>query len=164
MSAPKGNKYYMNRQKNGRELIFSSPEELLEKCYPYFEWCDKNPWIKKDVIRSGVEVGKLIDIPTQRPYTIEGLCVHIGINRRSFDEYNAREDFFPVTTHVREIIEANQLEGAVVGAYNHNIIARKLGLTEKVDVTGEINANFLLSPMENKTIKLTFADNEDDIK
>jgi hypothetical protein len=36
---------------------------------------------------------------------------------------------------VREVVESNQLEGAIVGAYNANIIARKLGLKEHTDHT-----------------------------
>ena len=34
---------------------------------------------------------------------------------------------------------------------------------ERLDVKGEINANFRLSVIENKNIKLTFAHNEDDV-
>jgi hypothetical protein len=135
MSAPEGNKYYMNRKKHGRELIFKTPGLLLEKAYEYFNWCDENPWKIKEAIKSGAATGTIIDIPTQRPYTIENLCVYLGINKDTFSEYSKRDDFSVVTTHVREIIEANQLEGAIVGAYNPNIIARKLGLTEKTDVT-----------------------------
>jgi hypothetical protein len=34
------------------------------------------------------------------------------------------------------MIEANQLEGAIVGAYKENFIVRKLGLVEKTDLAG----------------------------
>jgi hypothetical protein len=135
MPASKGNKYYMNRGKNGREKKFSSPDKLLQKAYEYFEYCDKHPWKKSEAIKSGDKVGKIIKVPTQCPYTIEGMCVHIGINKDTFYGYEACEDFSDVITHVREVIEANQLEGAIVGAYNANIIARKLGLVEKTDLT-----------------------------
>jgi hypothetical protein len=40
---------------------------------------------------------------------------------------------------VREIIENNQFEGATVGTFNANIIARKLGLSEKQDLKSETN-------------------------
>jgi hypothetical protein len=138
MPALKGNKYYMNRGKNGREKKISSPEKLLQKACEYFEYCDKHPWKKNEAIKSGDKVGKIIKIPIQCPYTIEGLCVHTGISKRTFERYEACEDYCAVTTHVREIIEANQLEGAIVGVYNANIIARKLGLTEKIESKQEI--------------------------
>jgi len=163
MAAPKGNKYYMNRKKNGRERIFKTPQELLNKCYDYFHWCDENPWMKNDVIRSGERTGEIIKIPAQRPYSIETLCVYIGIAKRTFDEYSSREDFLPVTTHVREIIESNQLEGAIVGAYNHNIIARKLGLSDKTDITSggeKLEATFVLSVMNEGLTKTTFSNKE----
>ena len=35
---------------------------------------------------------------------------------------------------------------------------------ERVDVSGEVNANFQLSLIENRNIKLTFANNEDDVR
>jgi hypothetical protein len=140
MSAPKGNKYYMNRQKNGRERIFSSPEKFLHKAYEYFEYCNKHPWKKNEAIKSGEKVGKIIKVPTQCPYTIEGLCVYAGISKDTFYRYEARKGFSDVATHVREIIEANQLEGAIIGAYNPSIIARKLGLKEHTDHTTDGNS------------------------
>ena len=42
-------------------------------------------------------------------------------------------DFLTVITRIEQTIETQQFEGATVGAYNANIIARKLGLYELVD-------------------------------
>ena len=51
--------------------------------------------------------------------------------------YESHKDFFDIFTHVRDIIENNQFEGATVGAYDSRIIARKLGLIDKTE-----NKNF----------------------
>jgi hypothetical protein len=126
------------KKRRGRELKVKTPGEFLEKAYDYFKWCDENPWYKKEAIKGGDKVGTIIEIPTQRPYTVEGMCVFIGITRKTFTElYSVRKDFIPVTTHAREVIEANQLEGAIVGAYNPNIIARKLGLADKKEISAD---------------------------
>jgi hypothetical protein len=126
------------KKRRGRELKIKTPAEFLEKAYEYFKWCDENPWSKKEAIKGGDFAGTIISIPTQRPYTIEGMCVYIGINRKTFTElYSTRKEFIPVTTHAREVIEANQLEGAIVGVYNPNIIARKLGLADKKEISAD---------------------------
>ena len=145
MAAPEGNKFWKLRAKHGRNKIFESPSVFLESAYEYFESCDNNPWFKNEAIKSGERAGEIIPIPTQRPYTIEALCIFLQIDRQTFLNYENNEkykDFFEVFTHVRGIIENNQFEGATVGVYNANIIARKLGLTDKqekdVNLKGEV--------------------------
>lgn len=143
MAAPKGNKYYMNRTKDGRELIYSTPEELLEKAYSYFIWCDKTPLKRSEVLKGGVKAGKVVKISLDRPYTLVGMCNYLGISKRTFDNYEERKDYLPITTYIRDIIQQNQIEGAVVGNYNANIVARLLGLVDKQEVesTGGITIN-----------------------
>lgn len=137
MGALKGNSFWKLRSKHGRDKIFGTPEIFIESAYEYFEKCDINPWFKAEAVKSGHEVGKIIKVPTQKPYSIKGLCIFLGITEKTFSNYEKDEkykDFFQVFTHVRDIIENNQLEGATVGAYNANIIGRMLGLTDKIDV------------------------------
>ena len=70
--------------------------------------------------------------------SIESFCIFADITTQTFRNYesNSKEykDFFEVTTRIRTIIESQQFEGATVGAYNPNIIARKLGLVDKSDI------------------------------
>ena len=138
MGAPEGNQFWKLRAKHGRDKIFESPEQFKEAAYEYFEKADENPWLKMEVVKSGENAGQLLPVPTQKPYTIQGLCIFLGITEQTFFNYEKDEnykDFFEVFTHVRNIIENQQMEGATVGAYNANIIARKLGLTDKSNVT-----------------------------
>jgi hypothetical protein len=81
--------------------------------------------------------GVLIDIPTQTPMSLESFCLFSDISTETFRNYESTKDFIEVTTRIRGVIESNQFEGATVGAYNPNIIARKLGLADKqqTDVT-----------------------------
>ena len=152
MAAPKGNQYWKSRLKTGRELIFKTPSALLAKGYEYFEWADANAWIKNEAIKSGDSAGTIVGVPTQRPYTVEGFCVYAGISKSAFNDlYAHREGFVVIVTHIREVIEANQLEGAAVGAYNPSIIARKLGLKEQSDVTS--NGKDVFSSVKVKIIR-----------
>ena len=140
MPAPKGNQFWKLRTKHGRDKVYSDPDVLLSASYEYFETCNKNPWYKNDAVRSGKNVGKIISVPTQRPYTLVGLCVFLGITKQTWYNWKetASKDFIDIITHVEEVIQQNQLEGATVGAYNHNIIARLMGLADKQEHSGSL--------------------------
>lgn len=137
MSAPEGNQFWKARAASGREKIFSSPEELWRAACEYFQWCDDNPWHKNEAVKGGDLAGKIIKVPTERPYTITGLSVFLDIDQETFNNYSTKEgyeDFFGICTRIREVIYTQKFEGAAVGAFNANIIARDLGLKEKQDV------------------------------
>lgn len=140
MAAPRGNKFWKLRSKHGRDTLFASPDLLWEAVCEYFTWCDRNPWYKNEAIKSGENAGQIIKIPTQRPYTLSGLCLYLGCNQAYFRQFKERcsEDFSTIITRVEETIETQQFEGATVGAFNPNIIARKLGLVEKKEVDSSI--------------------------
>lgn len=139
MAAPAGNKFWQNRTRHGREKIFASAELMWAAAEEYFEWCDDNPWLKKEAIKSGEHSGTLIDIPTQRPYTLSGLCVYIGCNEAYFRTFKAQlpegeQDFNTVIGSIEQVIYTQKFEGAAVGAFNANIIARDLGLKDKQEI------------------------------
>jgi len=130
MPAPEGNQFWKNRTKDGRDKIYT-PDEILQKAHEFFQWCDENPWIKKDFVRGGESAGSIVNLPTARPYTLSGLCVFAGISMKTFQRYEKDKDFSPIITHIKEICYTQKFEGAAVGAFNANIIARDLGLTDK---------------------------------
>ena len=143
----KGNSMYNMRTTIGRAKLFETPEILLTESLKYFQWADNNPWIKKEQVKTPLKPYKdedgniqfppaIIDIPTQRPYTIEGLCLYLGIDTDTFLNYGKKDSYvayFGVIKYVRELIENNQLEGGMVGAYNPAIVIRKLGLKEQIE-------------------------------
>lgn len=141
MPAPKGNDFWTKRTKHGRKSIFQKPEVFWKVALEYFAWCQKNPWIKKEAIKSGERAGQLIDIPTERPYTLAGLCIYMNVGTHYLDQFKKSktaekdEGFSEIITRVEEIIRTQKFEGATVGAFNANIIARDLGLVDKKDHT-----------------------------
>lgn len=143
MAAPKGNQFWKLRSKHGRDTLFSTPEILWEAACEYFEWCDKKPWKKNEAVKSGDKSGKIIKVPTQRPYSMSGLCLYLGCNQSYFYQFKERcgEDFSNIITRIEDIIETQQFEGAVVGAFNANIIARKLGLADKKEIDGSMSVH-----------------------
>lgn len=153
MPAPKGNNYWSFRNKHGRSHAYT-PEGFWEEAVKYFTWMGKRTWVKKEAIKSGDSAGKLVSIPTSTPLSITSFCLFADIDENTFQRYEKAEgyeNFWAITRAIKQIIENQQFEGATVGAYNPNIIARKLGLVDKKEIEnkGEIAIN-----IDNKDAKL----------
>lgn len=132
--APKGNEFWKLRSKHGRDKLFSSHDLLWKAACEYFAWCSVNPWIKIDY--KGKDAEK-VEIPTARPFTLYGLCLYLGVNTKYFNDFKkaADQDFSEVITRIEEVIKMQKFEGAMVGAFNANIVARDLGLTDKQEIS-----------------------------
>lgn len=169
MAAPKGNKFWELRNKHGRDKLFASPELLWNAACEYFDWCKKNPWIKVEqakAISRPVQNKKtgdwtfppsIVEMPTERPLTITGLCLYLDCNSQYFNQFKKNlkktdEDFSLVIARIEEIIYTQKFEGAAVGAFNANIIARDLGLSDKVD-SRNTNFNYNSTEMSAEEIK-----------
>jgi len=127
-----GNNFWENRATHGRDLIFSSPEILWEASKEYFEMTAKRVWVKKDWVgKDAVEVMR----ESSPPFTISGLCLFLDICVNTWANYRNRTDFLPVITRIEQIMYTQKFEGAAIGAFNANIIARDLGLVDKVEKT-----------------------------
>ena len=142
MAAPKENQFWKLRSKHGRDKLFATSDLLWEAACEFFQWCDDNPWKKVEtkVKSTGTDITTM---PTARPYTISGLCLYLGCNVQYLSQFKAglpkeEEDFSLVITRIEQTIYTQKFEGAAVGAFNANIIARDLGLKDasKQEVSG----------------------------
>jgi hypothetical protein len=141
-----GNKWWKRRSKHGRDKIFQTPKIMLQAAYEYFDDNAKNPWYKKEVVKSGELAGSIIDVPAETPLSLRGLAMFWGVHTRYLEQFESDlseedranpEGFYAVITHIKDIIQRQQIEGATLGVYNGNIISRLVGLVEKTDVTSK---------------------------
>jgi len=152
MAAPKKNAFWKQRSKHGRDMLFASSELLWKAACDYFKWCDTNPWLKTEQLKKpvitksekGTQVQTIVEIPTARPYTLSGLCLYLGCSQSYFREFKSNppedsEDFLTVITRIEEVIYTQKFEGATVGVFNANIIARDLGLADKKEISGSVD-------------------------
>jgi len=130
--APEGNQFWKARSSHGRKPIFANPEELQEAALEYIDWVEANP-LEAVELTTYQGVSKLEKVPKMRPMTISGLCIFLDIDKSTWFDYAKKDDFSNVTTRVEEIIRTQKFEGAASGFLNPNIIARDLGLAEKID-------------------------------
>lgn len=143
MGAPAGNQFWKARATHGRSKIFNSPEKLWDSACQYFQWVEDNP-LEKAVVYQGVvsEQGE----PLMRAMTVKGLCIFLGVNSVYFNDFKSAldletdegKDFSKVLIDIREIIDVQKFEGASAGMLNSSIIARDLGLTDKKELSGDI--------------------------
>lgn len=125
-----GNSAWKTRKSSGRKPAFACPDVLEATCERYFEWCERNPMYRIELVKYEGK-GTLYSVPTMRPFTLAGLCNFLGISLTTWANYRKKPDFIGVTERISSIISAQQFEGAAVGIFNANIIARCLGLTAR---------------------------------
>lgn len=122
MSAPEGNQYWRLRAKSGAPRKYEDAESLWKDCDEYFE------------ARSAIHMNR-----QPLPFTLASLCLFLDITLETWHEWRrSRDDLSDVITRVDSIIRDQKLTGAMVGAYNHNIVARDLGLADKSEVEGRV--------------------------
>ncbi len=170
MAAPKGNEYWKQVRQfvEGTQKKYEKPVDLLNEAEKYFEWSDANPLKEEQIIpkpwKELDKDGKLIKhhshsivlINHPRPYTISALCLFLGICEDTFSNYGKKEGYevyFGVVRAIKQMMYSQKFEGAAVGMFNANIIARDLGLKDRSDVTSndtEIDNNVTVEIVRKK--------------
>lgn len=164
MAAPKGHPLWGNPCKPKKY----SPEELWNKSLEYFEWVDNNPImiVEQTKMPQRLDASMMktmkpamvkkfltqtVELPHQRCYSLEGLCMFLNIDDDTFRNYSREvgyETYFEVCARIRKIIDKQHLEGGMAGTFNANIVTRKLGLVEKSH--NEVNVNMPKVEVQDK--------------
>lgn len=121
MAAHVGNNYWTQRLVHGAPRKFESAEELWSQFAQYAEG------------RMACEMNR-----QPLPLTIASFCLELGVTQQTWQVWRKdRNDLSSVIARIDETIRDQKLSGAMVGAYNHNIVARDLGLADKSELTGK---------------------------
>ena len=120
-----------------------SPEKLYEYFEKYKRRCKESPkmenfWSSKNE--------KQVSVTREIPLTWVGFEVWLNKNKilTKLDDYksnkdNRYSDYAGIIRAIGNEIWEDQFSGATVGVYQHNIIARNLGLADKQEVKKETN-------------------------
>ncbi|MEO1948493.1 DNA-packaging protein [Thioclava sp.] len=134
-----GNRFWEARSSAGPKPKFKAADDLWSACVEYFEWVEEHPLqeAKAFAYEGSVTVEAL---PKMRAMTLTGLCLFIDISRSTWDDWRtSRPDLSDVITRAEAVIYEQKFSGAAAGLLVPNIIARDLGLSDKVEQTGAIN-------------------------
>ena len=94
---------------------YNKPELMQSAIDTYFRQCDGNT---KRVLTKD---GSLVDIPAPIPYTIEGLCETLDMDRASLLNYQKTEGyeaFFNIIKKAKLKVQRNKIERALMGESN----------------------------------------------
>lgn len=130
-----GNQFWRKRSKHGRDVIFSDPDIMWEAACEYFQYETQNTLKEHKVFGTGYSA----NADKMRPFSLIGLCLFLGVNTTYFHDFKSSKactsDFSNIIATIEEVIYKQQFDGAAAGLLNTNIIARKLGLVNREDIT-----------------------------
>ena len=123
---------------SGKSKYIESPDMMLQLFNQYREEAKSNPYLKHDFVgKDAGEVWKRIE----RPLSWVGFECYLFDQKVISDLSDYEEntngsyiEYLPIIRAIKKYIDKDQFEGASAGIYQQNIIARKLGLTDKKDV------------------------------
>lgn len=164
MAFLQGNHLWKNRTKHGRDRLFSSAPLLWEEACKYFAWCDSNPWVRWELTKYQ-GMAEEDSVPIGRPYTIEGVCVYLGVSASYFrgikhlvkehieEGRNTPEEMEMLETviMIETVIRAHQLEGAILGVYTANLVARINGIHDTINTATLSDATLKLEVRDQRT-------------
>lgn len=142
----KGNQLWKLRTKIGRDKIFSDGAVLWSEALKYFEWCDRHPLYKVELVKYQ-GLADEADVPLGRPYTMDGLTVFLGVSpgyfraaksniKNKIEANKASEDEVTLLDEMERIeliVRDQQISGAAVNIFSPNLVARLNGLAENVN-------------------------------
>lgn len=142
-----GNQFWKLRTTHGRTKLFGGDGAVLwEEAVRYFDWCDRNPWQKSELVKYKGDY-EIANVPLGRPYTMDGLTVYLGVSPSYFRSAKANVSekidskratpeellLMDVYERIENTVRTQQIEGGTVGVFNAAIIARLNGLAENVN-------------------------------
>lgn len=93
----------VNKNKGGRPMLYDNVEDLQKDIQAYFDSCWQYKFNKDGEVVVD-EYGNPIWMQTI-PYTMSGLALAIGMDRRTLLNYEKRDEFFPTINEARKIVE-----------------------------------------------------------
>lgn len=125
-----------------KQKYIETPERLLELFYLYVTDTKSRPYLIHDFVgKDADEVRK----EKERPLSWVGFECYLYeqgiISSLASYEHNADnsyDSYQPIIGVCKKFIERDQFEGATAGVYSANIIARKLGLSDKQEIKHDV--------------------------
>ena len=130
----------------GHPRNVETPEKMWELFLEYAKVTKANPRFKTQFVGRD---GDMVKEPLERPLTIEGFKNWCYDNIGVVEQYLTNQDglykeYIGISTRIRESIRQDQIEGGMVGQYNHSITARLNGLVDKTDNKNETSGEIIV--------------------
>lgn len=127
-----------------KNKYIETPERMWELFCEYVKHEKNNPMFKVDYVGKD---GEEKDTPLQVPITFEGFECYLADEEyiQDLGDYASNKDgrysdYATIITRIRKNCFVQNYKGAAVGLFNANLVAKKIGLTEKTDSTVTIKS------------------------
>jgi hypothetical protein len=129
-----------------KHKYIESPDKLWELFEAYVLNEKQNPMYKQEYVGKD---GRTELTPLETPITFEGFECYLedkgiinDLGNYSSNLNKAYTEYLPIITRIKRNCFVHNFRGASVGLFNANIIAKKLGLSEKVETQQTIIQRF----------------------
>ena len=130
------------------------PSELRQRAVDYFDYMRGKVWNRADVLKSGFFAGTLYEVPTSCPLDLKGFFIFAGIGPRRWEQYKGDEAYVDVCEWIEMIIEVQNYEGAAVGVYSANLIARRHKIADKTETDTTVSVDHVAqSPLNDLSLE-----------
>lgn len=125
-----------------RQKEYKTPEDVWNAFVQYRDHIKSNPRKRQDYVGKD---GDLVYREIERPLTIVGFKSWCYENLSDIHNYfdnteNRYEAYKEIITRIKDIIQSEQIDGALTGDYNSNLTARLNGISDKqqIDSTSSV--------------------------
>jgi hypothetical protein len=108
---------------------FETPDEFFKAFEEYRDFVKSNPKLVQKLAYNHV-----VNIEHELPLTIQGFEAFVGADLSKYlsaKKGTIYEEYCGINRRIRKIIQSDQLQGALVGIYNANLVSRLVGLHAK---------------------------------
>ena len=130
----------------GKHKYIETPEKLWELFESYVLHEKQNPMYKQEYVGKD---GRTELTPLETPITFEGFECYLmdkgiigDLGDYASNKNEKYSEYSTIITRIRKNCFVHNFRGASVGLFNANIIAKKLGLSEKVETQQTIIQRF----------------------
>lgn len=120
-----------------KQKYIETPEKLWALFLQYVEHEKNNPMLKREYVGKD---GDPVDTKLQVPITFEAFECYVAdldivqdLGDYSKNDDGRYESYAPIITRIRKNCFAQNFKGAAVNLFNASLIAKKLGIAEKID-------------------------------
>jgi len=110
---------------------FDTPEDLYTAFEEYRTHTKSNPKLIQKLAYNQV-----VNIEHELPLTIQGFEAYVGADLSRYlgaKKGTPYEHYYGVKTLIKKIVTADQLQGALIGTFNANLVSRLIGMHAKVE-------------------------------
>lgn len=147
--------------RTGTDRLFT-PDQLLTRSLDYFQYCIEHPIKSNQLLTGGQNAGQVIVVDKPRMFTIERLCIYLGVNVKYIihldEQIKDKTDvdsirYSNTIEYIRNTIRTQRLELAAANELNALIVSRIEQLNERVDISGKIENTITSIVFQSRTIQ-----------